>query len=299
MFLDSLEWIEPAATALGLDKIRAISAGMRLDAPDAMLETTLALLAPEKGGLFGMIDGDAAPFEPPAVVGADASSVFTMRLNFDRAIPLARAVGATLPEPQRETMLAQVDAIEQQAGPILAALGSRLTVAKRIERPYGLESEKTLIIADVKDRQALTDAFGAMAPLVGAESRDFLGTQVWESAFMPEFAVSVTNAGLLMGDTPSVEGAIRESADAARPKLASEPRFVNAARALRPGIAHFYSDTRAGIEYSSWLIENMTWQRRLPDPEVMLRYFGDTAAELRSTPEGLVYRMLQLRPAAP
>jgi len=50
--------------------------------------------------------------------------------------------------------------------------------------------------------------------MVGAESRDFVGSQVWESAFMPELAVSVSAGGLVIGDTASVEGALREGADA-------------------------------------------------------------------------------------
>ncbi len=329
MFLDSLEWIEPAATALGLDKVRAISVGLRLDSPDAMTETTIAALVPEKGELFSLFDGEAAPFAPPAVIGPDAASVFSMRFNFDRVLPLARNVGAQLPEPQRGSMLAQLDAFEQQVGPILSALGSRFTVARRYERPFGPESQKTLIVADIRDQQALTDALGAVAPMFGAQSRDFLGAQIWESAFLPDFALSVTAGGMLAGDSPSVEAAIRESAEAARPKLADEARFTQATRALRPGIAHAWTDFRASLEYTSWLEDNMEqivaqqleemgvdeefreeylqtmrdampeWQRLLPGPDVMLRYFGDTVGELRTTPEGAVYRVMQLRPSAP
>lgn len=328
MFLDSLQWIEPAATALGLDKVRALSAGVRADAPDGVLETTIAALAPEKGGIFKLFDGEPRPFTPSSMIGADASLVWAMRLNFAEIIPLARAVGASLPEAERDAMLAQIDMAEAQAGPILNAMGSGLTLAQKIERPYALESKRTLTILDVRDRQALSDALGAMAPMVGAESRDFVGSQVWESAFMPEMAVSVSAGGLVIGDTASVEGALREGADAASPKLADDARFREATRSLKPGIAHFYADSRARAEYGAWIVNNMdrllTEQLEamgveeefredylemmreevagiadsMPSPELWRRYFGDTVGELRSTDAGVVYRQVMLRPVA-
>lgn len=327
-FLDALDWIEPAATALGLDKLRAISAGVRADAPDAMLETTIAALAPDKGGIFRLFDGEARPFAPSPMIGADATMVWSMRMNFAEILPLARSVGTSLPDPQGAAMMAQVDAMEGQVGPVLSAMGSQFTIANKIERPYSLESRKGMVIIDVRDRQALVDALTGVAPMVGAQARDFVGSQIWESAFMPDVAVSVSAGGLVYGEPAIVESAIREGADAARAKLADDPRFREATRALRPGIAHYYADSRAAAEYGAWLMDNMDrlllaeleemgveeefrdeyleyardslvgWGRYMPPADVLTRYFGDTVGELRSTPEGVVYRQLTLRPSA-
>lgn len=328
MFLDSLEWIEPAAAALGLDKVRALSAGVRFDAADSVFETTIAALAPDKGGIFRLLEGEARPFAPSSMIGADIAAVWSMRLNFSEIFPLARSVAANLPEPERTSMSTQLDLAEAQAGPMLGAMGSQMTIARRIERPYSLDSVKTLTILDVRDRNALGEAIAGLAPMVGAQSRDFLGSQVWESAFMPDFGVSVSSGGLLIGDGASIEGAIRGGADANSPKLADDPRFIAAVRTLRPGIAHFYSDSRAANEYGAWVRQNLDRllmeqleamgveeefredyfemmregfgaSDNLPSPELMRKYFGDTVGELRSTPEGVVYRQLMLRPAAP
>ena len=68
--------------------------------------------------------------------------------------------------------------------------------------------------------------------------------------------LSLPNAGGAQSIS-SVEAALREGADAASPKLADDARFREATRNLKPGIAHFYADSRARAEYGAWIVNNM------------------------------------------
>ena len=326
-FLDA---VGPMMEALGVSEVRALSAGIRVDAPDTSAELSFAALVPTKRGAVTLVDGPARPFTPPAFVGADTSGLSVMRINFADLPRIAREVVAAMPDDERAEFQAQLDFVLMQAEPILTSLGSELITVERIERPFSATSKRSVYAVPTRDPDAVSNALAVFGQMIGLEARDFQGNQIWQAEF-PPLSLGIGFGHIFIGDAQAVESALREAGAPDAPKLADEPRFTRAMRALgREGIGFSFKDTRSSMEHAAWTAANMErvmleqlrsmgFDRDMdpemydnilnsmrenqpeslalfPPPEDIVRHMGDTASEMRSTPEGFTARWIILRP---
>ncbi|TVQ58824.1 MAG: hypothetical protein EA379_12565 [Phycisphaerales bacterium] len=327
MLTDSLG---PMMDALGLNELLAASAGLRLDTPDAAAELSYAALVPTKRGALSLLDVPARPFTLPAFVGPDATGVSLMRIDFPAIPRIVREVVMAMPEDERDEMMGQLEFVLQQAEPLLGALGGELMTVERVERPFSADSKRAFYAIPTNEPQTFIHALGMLGQLIGLAPRDFQGNQIWEAEF-PPVTVGIGFGHVFIGDTPSVESAMRQAGAADVPTLGAEERFTRAVRSLgREGTFFTYSDTRTAVEYAAWVAANMdsvfleriramgferemdpeTYDRILrsmresqpkslelfPPAEDIVRHLGDTAAEVRPTDDGFAGRWLLLHP---
>jgi hypothetical protein len=101
-----------------------------------------------------------------------------------------------------------------------------------------------------------------MMPMVGFESRDFQGNQIWSppaGGMMLGDAIAIgMGAGwVFIGPTPGVEDSLRQAGAPDNSKLASEARFKAAVRPLgNQGIGYSYADLGPMFEWFEWYGKN-------------------------------------------
>lgn len=250
-------------TALGLDDLHAGSMGLRFDTDDAMLEQVYALRAPTKAGLLKLFEAPSMAFDPPAFVGADVQSVSMMQFNFNGVIPLVNQVIVALPEEMQAMAGQQVQAATMFVGPVLANVGPEVASITKMSRPFAADSQKQVWALKMRDAAALQQTIAGLMPMVGFESRDFQGNQVWSPAaggMMPGDAVAIGmgNGWLFIGPTPGIEDTMRQGGAADNPKLATEARFKAATRPLgNQGIGYSYMEVAPLLEWFEWYSKNI------------------------------------------
>ncbi len=337
-FADGMLAANPAAqmtedpmmfSVLGLDQLQALSASVRFDTPDAAAQYTFAARVPNKTGLMSLLNADPAPFTPPAFIPADAASLYSVRFNFAQVVPTIRAVLNNLPQEQRDEAGPFIEDFLNTVGAITSSLASELHVASRITQPYSATSQSSLIAVAVKDPQTITQTIAGVAQgLFGFAPREYLGHQLWEAQgpIGGGFAFSIGAGWLFAGATTSVEDALRESANPDRPRLADDPAFRDATRAIAaPAIGHSWTRLKPTLHYAAWTSENFDklleeqvraygldpeqekeylemmrehtpHTARTPVPaDAILQHVGDMVGNMRATPEGFVGQGLFLR----
>ncbi len=316
-------------SVFGLDQLRSVAGAIRFDTPDAAAQYTFAARVPNKTGLISLLNAEPGPFSPPPFIPADAASLTSGRINFAQVVPTIRAVMNNLPEEQRAEAGPFIEEFLNTVGTITSSLAPELHVASRISQPYSADSQSSLIAIAVKDPQTLTSSIATVAQgLFGFAPREYLGHQIWEmqGPFGGGFAFALGGAWFFAGPPASVEDALRESSNPDRPKLADDPTFIDATRAISgPAIGHSWTRLRPTLLYSAWSAENfdkimqeqirsleldpeeekeyldmmrehMPESARTPVPaDAILRHLGDMVGNLRATPEGFVGQGLFLR----
>lgn len=249
--------------ALGLGSVQAIGVGARLDTDSGMAEQMYGVLTPAKEGLLKLIDSAPMKFDPPAFVGGDAASTWSMQFDFSGVIPLLNKVIATMPEEQQGEVGGMVMMASATAGPLLANIGPEFSVTTAYDRPFAHDSQRMLGAFKTKDVAAIQQAIAGFAPMVGLESRDFLGNQIWSPAqggFLPDDAVAIGIAAgyMFVGPGPTVENAVRTAAAGDAPKLASEPDFRRAMRPLAgQGLGFSFTSFARTMAYTCWMAQNI------------------------------------------
>ncbi len=317
--------------ALGIMEMQAASFGMTFDTDDAVLEQRFAMLVPRKRGLFALVPPDA-PFTAPSFANADLSSYFNMRFDFAGILPLVKRVIASLPPEMGQQAEMQLGFVEGQIAPILANIGPDVYVVSSIERPFAIDSERSLLALRAGDEDVLANMMGGM----GLEARDFAGNRIWPLDNLPlpmpmprgiELAIGLGSGHLFVGDLQSVENALRAAADLDAPKLADEQRFKDAVAVTRgAGMGFTWADLERSLAYEKWKLDNIAEITRaqyrdlfgddpdmqdfieeqaemaaeaapeLPDLDAVFEHLGDTVVEIRATEEGFSGRWLVLRP---
>jgi len=274
--------VRPILDALGISGIRSVSTSFKFDAEDAMLEQSIAMLAPEKKGLLALASPAPVAVGAPAFVSPDASMVTRVQFDFSGIFPLIKTIMKEFPA-EAEQAAFFIESAEKDIGPILANLGPEIVIAQSLTRPFSAESQRTLVAIKSKDASALTESLTQMAAMIGADSRDFQGNMIWSlnPQMMPmlppqaaDMAFSVASGYLFVGPTADVESAIRQAAAGAdNPSLNSDPRFQRAVKPLAPeSLAFSYSDMRQVLDYMDWTFKNM---EQMVEAEIKATYGDD------------------------
>lgn len=201
---DALEVPLDILAAAGLLEVRAASIGLNLEPRMGLMEQTVGVLMNEKKGLFSLMDVEPQRFQPPAFVGADSAAINMFQLDLPGILPLVRQIVNDSEDPEMQMIAQQLPMAEQMAGPILGALGTRIYVAQSYSRPFSVTSERFLVAIDLKDREAFNNALAGIAPMMGLETRDFQGNQIWSMPMGGDFAISTAGGFVYMGDRKSV-----------------------------------------------------------------------------------------------
>src|SRR5690606_7014585 len=123
-------------------------------------------------------------------------------------------------------------------------------------RPFSVDSAGSVVAVSMKDAGAVRNALNSLGGMIGLAPRDFAGSQIWEAQFPPVTA-GVGASHLFIGDATSVEKAMLTASQPDAPKLADDPRYGAARRAMgRGGIALGWQDAKTTLEYAAWRASN-------------------------------------------
>lgn len=329
---ESRQWDETAPDmavifdALGLLGVQSASFGVRLDTADAMAETTIGVLVPEKKGILSMFMRGAPAFQTPAFIPADASSLTQLVIDFSKIPEIARGVIDSLPEGVKEQANMAYAQAEPTVRAVIDALGPDVYIAQTIAQPLAIDSQKTVVAMRVTDAfvfQNLASTFGAQ---VGLVAREFQGSQIFEQAEVG-MGAGISAEWLFIGQIPLVEDALRRSGAPGEDLLSNQDNFKSAAAFLQgDAVLSQFQDTERTIRYMLWTLQNADkiadaqldaleideefkqqirdargaeqrdWVRLLPPPELITEHIGDSAGEIRPTPDGYRGRTVMLRP---
>ncbi len=315
--------MEKIFATLGLAPVKAITLGARLDAQvqgvEAM-EQTFGVLLAEKKGLFGLIEGEGAPLDPPMWIGADVAGVGRFNVRFERIIPLLEEIVKILPPELADFAAGGVQFAKASFGPALAVMGPEMYVVDSITRPLSATSQATTTAIKIRDELAVANAVSGIAAQAGLDSRDFQGAQIYDDAGAT-FAIGLGFGWLFIGEPSGVENAMRRAANpgvAGQPLAASERfrRAVSAANAAGPGLMQSWTDDIQRIEHGIWAANNSDaimrqewvsmgldpaevdeimegvetdapeWLKDMPSADLFKKYFDSSAVSFRSTPDG-------------
>jgi hypothetical protein len=212
--------------------------------------------------------------------------------------------------------------------PALDTMGPAIHTVTTYKQPLAADSEATVVAIDFKDQATITNTFVFITGQAGGllEPREFEGNTIYtiEAVGM---AVGIGTNRLYIGQPSAVESSLRLAARADSPKVSAEPGFKEATRSLsNEGCMYSYADTRQAIRWTYWGFQNLDkvaeaqikdleldeaekaeflrsmreeqpkWIEKLPPMEQVLSHLGDTAFELRPTPEGFRGRALLIKP---
>ncbi|MEM8758669.1 MAG: hypothetical protein AAGF47_12930, partial [Planctomycetota bacterium] len=252
--------------AAGLHTARSIAFNIEFDSDAGMVESGFAAMLPDKEGLLSLMDPPAASFTPPAYVTADASSVSMFHFEFARLFPVVNEIVGRLPDETSQGFRPQLQLAQGFVEPVLSQLGPKIYTISRIRRPFTATSQRTLVAIECADTQAFGRSIQQVTALIGAnlEQRTFLSSVIYDlegPSFAPgaatQMSIGLGTGAVLIGDTESVEVALRLGGDGGDGTLASEERFLDA-MAIMPqtGLSFGYSQMRESVEYSVWTMEN-------------------------------------------
>lgn len=313
--------------ALGIGAVEAFGVGLRMDTEAGTAEQSIGILAPRKQGLLTLVDSRLDAFTPPAFVPADAMSVYSAAVRFDRIPEVLRSIIKALP-PEMQTQAGGMEAfIDTQLTPITNALGSELHVVQVVPRPFEPREHPPLIAIRVKDALAIANFINQYAPMMGMAARVFEGNQIFQREDDDSFALGIGFDHVFVGGAVGVENAFRLASRPDAQRLASAERFRLAAGAVAEGGAFYsYSNTAESMEHTYWQLQNAEkiyeaqiadwgldeemrkefiesfreeqpgWTGKLPPLQVLMRHLGDSVTEIRPTPDGFRGRTIFLRP---
>jgi hypothetical protein len=179
----------------------------------------------------------------------------------------------------------------------------------------------------MKDANAVRQALNTVGGMAGLMPRDFAGSQIWESQLFPvSVGLGANHVFIGMTGAEAVEKAMLAASQPDAPKLADDPRFAAARRALGDGgIAMGWNDTKTALDLAAWTAANLEQVVRaqaksfgMPDDQVeeyvqfildqapesarmappvdsLSRVMGDIVSVFRSTSRGIEGRVQLLK----
>lgn len=280
--------------AAGLTEVRSLGASASFDADNAAIETTIAVMVPERKGLMTLVPAAPAEFEPPAFVTADAVSFQMVQADFQNLLPAIQNIVGSLPADMQQNVGMPLMMAQGVLGPMLNNLGPEVYIVQTIDKPYAADSSQTLVGISAKDSQGIAQAVTMVAGQIGVAARDFEGFQIWDVSGspmlgqmagpgVPEISIGLSGEHMFVGQTSGVEDALR-SINADAPALVDEQRFRSAIASIPgEGLAFSWTDTAAGLDYARWMIENLPEIQR----QQMIEMFGDDPEMLEMIEEDL------------
>ena len=274
--------IVPVLDSTGLTEVRSMGFSVNFGTADAAMEATSVVLVPERRGLMTLIPSEPASFEPPAFVSADAASFSMFQVDFQNLLPAVQGIVSSLPaEIQQQAGMGLMMA-QGALAPVLNNLGPEVYVVQTIEKPYSVDSAKSLVAINAKDSAAVAQSVSMLSAQMGVQARDFEGFQIWDVTSspmlgqlagpgVPEISFGLSADHLFVGESADVEGALR-SINADNPALADEQSFRSAVASVPgEGLAFGWSDTQKGLEYGIWMLQNLDEIQK----QQMIDMFGD------------------------
>jgi len=299
-----------------------------IDGPVGMLDGAVTIYTPgERKGLLTLLS--ASPVAPaPAIVPQDAIGYGRINFAFSGLMRVVESVVAGLPE----FMAADIESSLQMYGPTLtkafAALGPDINVYTMVSQPITDDSQSNTIAITCSDEQAVIPLINMFAPMMGYQSRDFVGQTIFSAEGMP-MAIGFGGGHMIVGTTSNVEQALRASAQPGGAG-ASRPGAEQAALSLlpsRPTVSWGWYDTVAGLEVARQLalasgstdsdladfideqgkaMKDVLGVDKVPtkmidsirsmDAEFLAEYLGPQVWQFTSDSRGFAYRVSLLRP---
>jgi hypothetical protein len=328
--------IDKVLATLGLAPVKAISLGVKLDAevgPDVAVEQTIGFLLPEKGGLFTLLDGEGAAFDPPSWIGADVAGVGRFNLRFERIVPMLEEIVKTLPPDLQGLVSGGVQFVKGSFGRAFESMGPELYLVDTISKPFTATSSARIVAIKVRDELTVANAVSGIAAQTGMDSRDFQGAQIYDD-MENSFALGLGFGWLFVGEPSGVENAMRRASNPgeAGASLAASDRFrraVSATSPMGPGLVQSWTDDHQSLDYSIWSARNPlammraeweglgldpeevdeilqgmeleapAWMEDMPPVDLFKRYMDSSVFSLRSTPDGFRGAYIILPPRKP
>lgn len=324
--------------ALGLAGVQGVGVGIKFDTEAGMAEQSFGVLCPDKKGIMSLFAAPERKFEAPAFAPADAAAVSLFQFRAADLLSTLTECAKQLPPEFGDQAVQGIQQAQLMAGPILSNLGPEIWVLTGITRPFNAESSQMLWAIQAKDAGSFNQALQNVAPMVGLQSRDFQGNQVWSMGRgvpipgLGSLAIGVGFGHVFIGQSQVVENALRQAGNPGAAALDKEERFRKSLAGLKgSGLAFGWTDMGRAIEWTSWMLRNpdkmmesqlsgmfgndpdaeqykkeMIENARRNQPEwmkeipldVLARELGDSVFEAHSTPEGISGRMIWLRPVA-
>lgn len=270
--VEAAEFGEPAPPvmqiigATGIDQFKSISIGLNAEAPGSVMEQTINVRFPERRGLLTLIPEANTGFSAPAFVDADTTSLTLMQIDFPKFFPAVRQIINALPPEMANMANMGMMQAQMMAGPVLQNLGPEIYQVQTISKPYSPDSMTQYAAIKTRDEAAISQVIAQLTQQFGVPSRDFEGSQIWDidlGAMMPMpgaaggFSIGLGQGHLFIGQTPSIESALRTASNADAPRLADEPRFRAALKNMpAQGLSYGWTDTKQVVEYLEWMGRN-------------------------------------------
>ncbi|MGE0479403.1 MAG: hypothetical protein AB7Q17_02915 [Phycisphaerae bacterium] len=312
-------------SALGLNGFRSVIGHLQMAGPefDSKLEV-LALVTGDRSGLCKILSMDNRDVAPLASTPADASIFMSLNVNMAKLIDeIERIVRQQDPDmadqmrasmekmetPDGETMNLRKDVIDQLREPLAGFLS--------FSRPYGADSARMLLSLGHRNKAAIDKLFGMVPMFV---PRDVRGTQVYDF-MMGGVSLATTNDQFVAGSTAAVEASLQTaSADG----LGSDATFKRvAAQAPKEAWFTLYVDYRRFMGSLVGLAEvrekleeaaqtgnpgaQMTLgmlgmfgeamsAEHVDASKKLLKHYAPSIATIATTPEGIRFTQVQLKP---
>ncbi len=305
--------------------IKAWSVGLHLK--EGVIEQNIGIYVPDgKVGLLSLVDAPSAPSAPPAIVPADALSYGRINVRFDRVVGMLDEAIGSLPPDQAEMIKPQLDMYRPAMTAAFAALGPEVHLwsVEGGEDPLAQAGTVTAItMKNDKESAAAVSDFMNLIPL-GLQSRDFNGMTIMSDEFSP-VAVGIGGGYLVLGETKSVEQALRSIDAKGEQGLAGDAKYNASIAALgkEPVVGMAWWDMARQITLMEGAMDAMSDQvnaaagfgedflpgldlgdggiggfSKLFTKEVVERCVGDAILDFTSTKAGFMTRYRAMPPAA-
>lgn len=310
--------------ASGAADVRSLIGHLRVGAAEFESKMEILLMmGGRRTGLAKILSMENRDIVPPDSVPADAT--FYASLNLDvlavvgevermirksdpDAADRMRAGLEQFPTPGGEMIDLRKDLLEQLQAPA--------TFHLLFNRPYDPDSIRMLLTLGHRKQNAIEKLLGIIPMFVAREVR---GTQIFDFMF-GGISVAPTSDAILAGNTAAVETALQP---AAGDGLAESAAFRRARRlAPREAWGVIYADERRMMEAMFGLVRHrdalqaasfsnpiagIVWSmlqgaapgldaEKADGARKLLRYYGSSIATLATTPEGILFTQIKLKP---
>lgn len=289
---------------IGLDAMQGMAVGLDLRTPDGVAAVPVAMLVPEKRGIFRLFDRELDSFLLPAMVPATAQGAYRVSIRFDQVLPMVRDIIESLPPEEQQEAQFAFDQAAFIAGPILDQMEPELTVVmfdSVVDEPEGLGAmPDLLVLCALKDEAPLLNALSGFGAAAGLAGRPFEGGMIFGMEGPAEFAVGVGHGWAMLGSPVRVENGLRRAAQPGQRGLNDEAEFASAMRLTR-NRGLMFSYTSGEETLNAWkelisLLDLDEFGDRLEESlmDDLEDAIGPTITEVRITDRGYAGRMLIL-----
>lgn len=308
--------------------VQAYGGSLVFDGPVGQIDAKVTVFTP--GGRKGLLSlfSPVAIAPAPAIMPSDAIGYGRMNLAFGEIMKIVESTVAGLPEMYAE----EVDPMLQAYGPTLtkafAALGPDIHVVTTVTQPITEESQTNTISIACSDEQAVLPLINLFAPMIGMQSRDFVGQTIFSGEGIP-VAIGFGGGFMTLGQTATVEQALRSTSQGGTAQ--AQPAVEKSAMALlpsRPLVGWGWFDTVAGFEVTRQMLlaadgtsetvdfvdeqgkvvsevvgvelpTKLIDTLRKMDTEFVSQFVGPQLWDFAADNRGLAYRVSLLRPTKP